>query len=439
MKEHDNILRKQKYFEKLLSSEGQWSVLDRHLDQYALFARQVWMDIPLYDLTELGIGLMYLLSPIELEPFNVFYVIELPSLDELDLGIYIKFEPFDFSIEFPDLADLWNFLYFNFNLDDIYDLLPSLHWKALWGIGTYDFSLYDPSPFRDYLRSSMYKLMQARTADVSFIALATVLQDATGVPQLQDDVLGSRLSLMRQAQTEAFVLGLSPLGSGKLSRGDGVRATIPAYDAEDNIVEVKFKRLEELQFGLYLGIIPLGFGCLMPDETIYNLMDPKRMPSIFRYINLKARTIIQQFALTPLAWFNYVSWREMMDYHACERVTQYDSLQAIRQVVESIVESKLPEGEKNPVKVRQYQNALLHYISCKAKRHEWGFHVYVSLPEEDYDSVWLAMWERQGLNRDVLAYLLEALKPCLSNLREQKYELGQRVRRLRERLSKMLM
>jgi len=439
MREHENILRKQKYFEKLLSSDGQWSVLDRYLGQYQLFARQVWMDVPLYDLTTLGIGLMYLMAPIELEPLNVFFEMELPSLAELDLGIYIKFEPFDFSIEFPDFTNILDFLEFNFNWIWYYDFLYNAYWKAYWGIGMYDFSLYDPSPFRDYLRSSIYKLRQTRSADISFTAQATILQDSTGAPQPQDDVLASRLTLMRQGQAEAFVLGLSPLGAGRLSKGDGVRATIPVYDAEGNIVEIEFKRLEELQFGLFLGITPLGFGCLMPDDNVYNMEDPKRMPNIMRYINKKVKTILQQFALTPLAWFNSVSWRETADYHACERVTQYDSLQAIRQAVESIVESKLPEGERNPVKTRQYQNALLQYISWRAKRHKWGFRAFESLPEEDYDRVWLDTWEQQGLNRGVLTYLLEALRPCLSSLREQKYELGRRVRQVRERLSKMLM
>ena len=432
----DAILQKEKYFEKVLSADGFTATFMRYLDYAPIFARELWSDIPLFDLTNLGIGLMYNLTPVELEPLSVFYLPTWPTDLELNLGIQIKFELFDFSIEFPEFLFPFDFLLSLFDLQFLFDLLNSLLLKAYFGTGKYGFSVYDPSPFREYVRGTLYKNRQMKYLDITFQSMSTILEEVTGVHEQTDYILNSRIDFLRSAQRELFVIGLSLLGKGKLCRGDGEYAVFQTLDANGNPVEVKVKFLEELMFGLWLGIIPLGFGCLMPRRTVFRFDDPKKMPKFFYYLDKKIRAFIHQYIMTPFAWRNYTMSEETLSPHRSERTMQYHSLQTMRSMVESFVEKILPPSEKDAVRLRQYQNAVLQLISYPTKRHKWGFGAYKAMTEEEFLEFWFSYWEAQGLNRDVLNNLYEGIKPCLSQLREEKLRQGMKLKTERTNLAK---
>ena len=432
----DRILQKQKYFEKILSSDGFMDTWDRYIQERELLARTFWADVPAWDLTNLGVGLIYGIPPAELEPLSVFKIMDWPSPFELDEGIWINFFDFDFTIEFPEFAFTFDFSFLNFNFDFIFDFIFSLLLKAYFGVGVYGRSVYDPSPFRELIRSAIYKLRQKRTVDISFSADALILQELTGVHKQTDEVLCHRHDFLREVQGECFMLGLSPLGTGKLAPVEEGYVEIMVSDAEGNPVKVKVSRLEELLFGLWLGIIPLGFGFLIPKETVFNFEDGKKMPSFFRYVDKKTKTILRQTYFTPWGYRNYIRPDEALSPHKSERTAQYHSLQEIRATIENIVEGVVSQKEGSITRIRQYKNAALQLISYPAKRHFWGYGLYSVMTDDEFLTYWLDHWEGQGLNRNVLMEICEAIKPCLHRLREEKVLLGKKTSELRRNLAK---
>jgi len=186
-----------------------------------------------------------------------------------------------------------------------------------------------------------------------------------------------------------------------------------------------------------LGVIPLGFGCTIPREEVYRIETPTQMPKFFYYLDRKIRSMLMRVGYSSLTWANYLSTGERLETHRCSKSTQYHSLQEIRRQVEAIVEDKLPLGERNPVKIRQYKNAMLQLIAYRVKRHKWGYHVYKSISEEEFKQFWLESWVAQGLNKDTLNYLYEVIKPCLSNLRGLSFELGESIKKEKINLSKV--
>lgn len=432
----DRVLQKQKYFEKILSPDGFMSTWDRYFQQRDLLARIFWGDVPIWDFANLGIGLMYLIPPIDLEPLSIFHVMEWPSFYELDEGIWINFPPFDFSFEFPEFFSSLDFLFLNFNFEFALDFLNSLWLIGISDIGRYGISVYDPTVFREFLRSTLYKIRQKRALDITFTTEATILQEISNVHEQTDEVLEHRHEFLKEVQAGCFMLGLSPLGVGKLVPGENGYATITVSDAEGNPVQIKVSKLEELMFGLWLGIIPLGFGCVMPRETVFKFEDNKKMPKFFKYVDKKTNTILRQTPFTPWAYRNYHRVDESLSPHKSERTAQYHSFQEMRAVIENVVEGVVSPEEASATKIRQYKNAALQLISYPAKRHFWGYGAYKAMTDDEFYEYWLNYWQGQGLNRDLLIKIYEVIRPYLHNLREEKLRLGKKISEMRRNLAK---
>ena len=189
--------------------------------------------------------------------------------------------------------------------------------------------------------------------------------------------------------------------------------------------------------GFILGLTPLGYGLLMPDESIYALKDGNKNPSIIQVLVDKILGIVNRVTSTVWAYGNYNKVEEMRNYHKSDRTAQYDSLQTQRRMIESWVEARIPPEESNPVRIRQYQNAVLQLVCWKAKRHKWGFKAWESMSDDDFKKWWLDHWSTQGLNRQVLEKLHEGAKRWTSDIRQTKLRLGIKVKkeRLRRALS----
>jgi hypothetical protein len=188
--------------------------------------------------------------------------------------------------------------------------------------------------------------------------------------------------------------------------------------------------------GLILGIVPLGYGLLLPRETsVYKLIDNRKNPPIIKVIVEKVKGILDRFILTTWAYTNYNKPEEMQDYHKSQRTNQYDMLQTQRSIIEDWVEQQIPPEEANPIKIRQYKNAVLQYISWKAKRHKWGFEGWEAMTEDEFKGWWKGYWKGQGLNDSVLETLWQRMIVWLKGIRQQKTELGQKVQQIRKRLA----
>jgi len=426
---------KKKYWTKTLSESAIDITFQRVLDISPLFAEFVWLQISAFDLTELGIGLLNAITPIDLEPYTIDYTFELPSVEETLQGIWAKFNPVPYETLYSWMTDYREYIMENFEEEYQADLLIGKGEKAIYGVTPYGRGLYDPIVAREFLRATFYKLRQMRTPDVSWKANLQQIQQLLELVEITDDMVWNRLFLIMSGQTNAFVLGLSVLGRSFLTETEGEMGKVPMIDAQGNLVDVKFRTLDHLQIGFILGVTPLGYGLLLPKESIYKLKNGKENPTIIKVLCDKILGMINRISALTWAYSNYNKPEEMMNFHKSSRADQYHGLMHLRGQIERWVENRLPKSELNPVKIRQYQNAVLQAISWRAKRHAWGFRAWESMTEDQFKQWWRQNWGGQGLNPDVLDKLYEEMGIWVQSVRESKKQLGQKVQRIRKRLA----
>jgi hypothetical protein len=391
---------------------------------------------------------MILLSsilPIDFEPLPIDFNVSLPSFEELLQGIWMNFESIDwlkFGIEigvnFEWLYDFEKFIKFNFKFEYWNDLLFGRAGKAMYGVTPWGRGIYDPIVTRDFIGSTFYKLRLLRTPDISWKKILEQISTEFGMTPHLVDVIYNRLMTIFSAQANSFILGLGVLGYSKLSKRVNNWVVVPIEDIEGHVYDLKFTTLDQLQMGFILGITPLGYGLLLPRESIYQLPEGKKSPPAIKFVADKIKGITHKLAYLTWAYSNYNRVDEMRDYHKSERTAQYDSLQMQRRVIERWVANQIPPKEANSVRIRQYQNAVLQAISWRAKRHKWGFEVWKTMTEDEFKAWWKDYWEREGLNSTVLDILYSGMEVWLKKIREEKVNLGKRVKEIRKRLALLM-
>ena len=429
------ILQKQKYFNKLLSTEAISNNITISLNVAPLFASYIWLDVTGLDTTVIGLGLVNAINPIDLQPLTIAYEFKMPSIEEMLQGIWVTTNKIDFSLLYAFLIDLNQYVIANFKEVFQREVLFKLYPKAYYGVSYYGRSLYDPIVGREFTRSTFHRLRLLRKTDKSYIDTMTTVSKHVGIVDAAKINAFNRMMLITSAQTHAFVLGLGVLGKTKLPEMKDGWAVIPVKTFDNKVYNVKFRTLDHLQIGFILGVTPLGYGYLLPKEGIYKLPEGKKNPPIVDMVTWKARKVSRSIGVTPWAYANYNKIDEMTDWHSSERTAQYSQLMTDRRFIEDWVEKQIPSEEANPIKIRQYKNAILQLISWRAKRHVWGYEGWKAMTEEQFKTWWLDNWKQQGLNEATLIKLYEGLKPWLQTLRQRKLDLGEKVKKIRKKLA----
>jgi len=342
-------LIKQKYHEKVLSEDGVYVAWRRDLDVAPLYAEYVWTQLTVFDLSELGLGLLYNILPVDYQPLGIDYAYQRPTPSETLQGVWAKFEPVRFDVLYVWMTDMREYVFKNFKEVFQPDLLITAPQKAVWGVTPYGRGIYDPIVAREFLRATFHRLRLMRTPDLSWLFTMDGIVEFLRIIGVTDEHIFNRLMMLFSAQTNAFVLGLSLLGRAKLSETEGDLAKIPVLDARGEHAEAKFRTLDHLQMGLILGLTPLGYGLLLPKESVYVLPDGKKNPPFLKVMTDKIIGMIRRLSLSTWSYTNYNKPEEMVDRHRSDRTAQYRLIQVLREHIEELVFRSLPPEELNPV------------------------------------------------------------------------------------------
>jgi hypothetical protein len=428
-------LKKKKFHEKTLSANAIYNIYLRTLDASPIFAQYVWLQISAFDLTELGMGLLYSILPVDYRPLSIDFTYVAPQPNETLQGIWAKFEPVDFAKLYNWMADFRTYVIENFKEEYQPEVLIGTLPKAIYGVTPYGRGVYDPVIAREFLRSTFWKLRLIRTPDISWQKMMDDIAEYLEMIGVTDEHIYNRLMMIFSAQTYAFVLGLSVLGRSRLTETVEGWGVVPIRTAKGEIYDLYFKTLDQLQMGLILGVTPLGYGLLLPEQTIYKMPEDKKNPAIIKVMVQKIKGIISRITLSTWAYTNYHKAEEMTDYHKSMKTSQYDILQTQRSIIEDWVARQIPPEEANPIRIRQYKNAVLQAISWRAKRHFWGYEAWKIMTEEQFKSWWKSYWKKQDLNESTLETLYMRMEVWLKRLREEKVRLGEKVKETRQRLA----
>ena len=434
-REPDWRAAKVKYHEKVLSGDALSINWIRFLDIEPLFAEWLWLQVHPFDLSQLGLGLIYGILPIDFEPFNLYQEYQTPTDEEVEQGIWVDFQRISMESLFIWMKEFPSMLQTMFKEQFQQDLMMTRPEKAIYGVTMYARGVYDPVLAREFIRATFHRLRLLRLPDISYLGSMEDVRKLLDMTEATDRHIFDRLSLLFSAQRDTFILGLSPLGKAPLARRSSELAEFTFINHEGREVRVKCSTLDQLMFGFILGVTPLGYGFLLPKESTFSQEEGKKNPKLFDLLLHKYYKFINQLPLTPWAFGNYNRPEEMQGPHQSDRAEQYHLLMTMRKHVERWVESQIPPEESNSMKIRQYKNAVLQLISWKAKIHQWGYDSWKYMSDEEFKEWWLDNWSRQGLNTQMLECLYERSRIWLPHLRQEKERLGRRVRRRRRQLA----
>jgi len=218
---YDTSKIKEKYHDKTLSQDAVTINWQRILDTSELTADYVWLNIPIFDLSQLGLSVLFSTLPYEWQPFAVDFTYNLPSVDEIMQGIWVDFSQINYEFNYPWTASLDEF---------IRNMFKPEYWKyftniasrvARYGISTYEGYLYDPPLSRMFTTQTFHRLRLQRKPDFSFMQSADILADKMEINEIVSYEVLARLRLLVSAQENAFVLGLGVLGKSRLGVKSG--------------------------------------------------------------------------------------------------------------------------------------------------------------------------------------------------------------------------
>jgi intein/homing endonuclease len=293
---------KEKYHDKVASENAIMDTWWRLIDITDLFAEYAWLQITAFDLSQLGIGLLLSILPYEFKPYSIEFEYSMPSLDEVMQGIWANFEKIVYELEYTWTSNWKEFIETNFKPEFWKDLEKLTQRKARYGYSTFSGYIYDPVLPREYLTETYHKMRLIRTPDVTWKATVQQIGETVAISDHVTRTSILRLSLISIAQTESFCLGLSVLGRSTLRGTPSEGATIPYVTPENELVELKYYTLDNLQMGFILGVTELGYAVLTPQTSTYSQKDGKENPNIVQHEVKKVRKAVDTLTLSTWAY-----------------------------------------------------------------------------------------------------------------------------------------
>ena len=417
--------QKKAYHEKLLSADGEFSLLLRGFQVNNLIIDISNLIIPEFYFASLSNTLLFGFDLTFLEPVNLDFTYSFPDLDQWLNGIGVIIEKTTPSY----ITDLEQFI--NGNINPAYQdqIQGSMIVKGYYGKSAYGSAYYDPSASREFLRNAI-TLMFKKHPDITNrrIALSTMAKSL----EINDDVVRDvhdRMSMVMTAHTECFMLNYGFLNISNLcaeaehSESHGI---VPYIDFDGEYKEVEVDMLADMQYGCILDTTLLDYCYLMPDEDIYK----PDAPVIMDALDSKLKNFRNRLSISAPALSNYVRGDEAGDYRKCERTEVFGELLSMRYTIEHQAEvflnSAFP-GLDNFEK-RKYKTAVLHLVGSAGKRHEWGFGVYKVMDSDELKDWWIQYWTQQGLDANVLEQIYNNMKSWLPDIVAKKVDLGKKLR-----------
>ncbi|MHC1564641.1 MAG: hypothetical protein ACXQTF_04885, partial [Candidatus Hecatellaceae archaeon] len=325
------------YFYKTLGYSAEYVNWLRVYDTGRLFADYAWTLVPQLNAAVLSFTVSFDLPPIDLEPFNLDFIVNLPDWRELMQGILIDIQKLRLDVKWPWTISVTDFLKENFEEFFFKPIEETRPKKAVYGRTAYDRSYYDPSAIREFIKGTLAKIYARRKTMTTVLEEAKNLRDVLDLSPHVAHHLFVHIDMVVKAQRESFILGYGVLGYSKLSRRASDAARFPFIDLEGRQFEASASSLDQLQHGLILGVSCLGMGVLTPRESMYK-KPVKTSPAGFNVLGSptfidatvdKILRLLNTYTYTPYAFANYQRPEERVDFTKSPRAETYHSLMSL--------------------------------------------------------------------------------------------------------------
>jgi len=427
------IEQKRKYWHKVLSEDAMWSTL---VQTYNVFDwLSYFSDITLSDtlFSSLVSSLLLDIPLIDLEPWNLNWDIELPTIDEFMKGVLIKLEKVSISDLAPEFIDALKDVTLFFEEEFGTAIKETKLTKGVYGYSKYGESYYDPQAVREFFRSALYtftkKKYDVRTVKDLIDQSARTLSIHSEVAR----TLFNRLMAITAIKSDALTwdYGWWDYTYWGVEGSEG-RITYLNYDLQPQ--EAPYEDMIDYQAGGFWD--DAAWDYFYWTEEVPKAIHPFRLKD-FNLAALVERVWLNfrsRISTTALAVANYQTLRERTKWTESERLETYalpvTQKAFLERLTESVVLSKEPGVDA--LKLRLYKSAVLQLFGDLTSMHRWGTGMVLTMSEDELRGWWVGRWVKAGLSRDVLEALYDTLKKRLSTYTSLRHR--ERLRFLRKRL-----
>jgi hypothetical protein len=416
--------QKQKYHEKLLSTDGEWSTFMRSFQLWDFMIDISSLLIPEFYFATMSLGLLFDFDLFTIEPLNLEFTWRYPTVDEWLKGVGVVIEK---TIP-PTVTNVETFVTENVKVEYQPAILETRLEKGYYGKTRYGYCYYDPLAVREFVRNAISLMIKKHPSWVQRKQAILSLASSLGVSEDLARYIHDRMSMVMSAHVEDFILDYGMLDVSYLcveEEHSPEYTTVPFVNLDGEVQELEVYNMTDLQYGFILDFSYLDVDYLCDDVDAYKDVAPA-----IDVVDENLKKFRDRIMITAPAFSNYVRGDEAVDHSKCERTNIYGELLAMRYSIESEVDAflkatspQLPAFER-----RKYISAVLQLWGHKGKRHEWGFKTFKYMNLDELKSWWVDYWSRQGLDPALLDRLFEMVKTWLPDVVDRKVELGRKLR-----------
>ena len=438
------IEEKRKYWYKTLSTDAMWSVLGQSINIFDWLS--FFSDYTLSDTLFSSLVSMLLLDipPIDIVPWNVNFVVELPLPEEFIRGVLIKLRKITFDevvdIQLPEFSDIIKpglydidkFLETFLKIEFARPIIETRPRKAIYGVTRYDESYYDPTAVREFFRSTLYTFMKK---DITLEEARNKIEATAKVLSIHEELartIFNRLSAITSIKDRALTWDYGWWDRSYWSE-EGSEGLIEFRNYELQSVKMPYEDLIDYQACGFWDDAIWDYFCWCDEIHPFRVEEPN-LPMLAEavWVNFRNRIIS-----TYLAVANYQTLEERSEWTKSLRVDTYALPMSMRMHLERIVESivRMYEPAIDPCRLRSYKSAALQIFGELTAMHRWGTEMYKAMSEEELREWWLEKWSRDGLDRGVLEAIYRSIRPRIDTFIDRRFR--ERMRFLRRKLRRM--
>jgi len=417
--------QKRKYHEKLLSVDGEWSLVLRSLDVYDSTLGLSNLLIPEFYFASLSASLLFDIDLFMIEPLSLEFMWRYPTLDEWLNGVSIVF-----SRAVPGYATtVEQFTETGIKEEYRQEIRESMVSKGVYGRSRYGQSYYDPAAVRKLLEQMFLVFFKKHAPHTSRRTAIEAIAKALDINPELARYIHDIASMTMSSHVGCFILDYSFLDISYLCEeyeADPRMGKVRYIDYDGSEREAEIMTLADMMFGCILDVSMIDYCYLMPDEDVFQHSTNPYIDAV----DQKIHRFRDRFMLTPLGFSNYVRGDEAEDYHKSERTNVWGELMSIRYAVESAVEGFLSREmpDLDPFNRRKYISAVLQLVGHIGKRHRWGYEAFRYMDMDELKVWWLEYWSSQGLDLKTLDKIFSLVEPWLQPIVRIKMGIGKRMR-----------
>jgi len=410
-------VQKQKLFAKVLTREGTETTIKRMQQINDILNFNTWWLSILETLTGLWFTPQFGFGLTEFDIFHIDFDFELPSLDDLLKGIYIKintlsleeifrdFLKIDFNIDFPEgqLLDFGNTLYYFFKDPFLTGIAQPFICDCIYGESYYGkCCYYNPQRYIYLYRPSQFDQLSGTLQTIGQMSVnPQVLAQWTDLigNRTIAEVVVQKVDMLEKLMNNAFFLGFSILGHSIFAPREYKYNTYCARVSFSDEVTMCLPSIDAITFGFILDQSLLDVDRLIdPTTTGY-----KSTASRFAYYRMLRQKRRFQSPISGLVFMH--RYQAMQSPHKNPSILKYATHRFNIRMIRERIKRKLIRRGMNVFDVNKYVMATIDLVYRKRIGHKRIKQWKAKLSEDEFKQLWLDKWVTQGLNKDLLLEL----------------------------------